>query len=455
MPLLAESPAVDKCSSNPITTIQVHVDIKDEHADSDVEMSEIMPISAPSSPLSEVPSPAHSQAHHTTAVSDRSSPSVSGDSEDELPRPVALKKRKVVSGSSKAVPRKKTKVITPPVAALSHLETESEEEESEEEATETPLPRSKAFSHKRDHGSNASESVPRKKKAAVSLDESEDEDDGHRSSAELRLTPEQAIAEVVNNGPPRKAHPRRVTSPPMSSPEPPRSPSPQRKGHTKMSRARSKSNKPSKGELIIPWHALSPLPVPELEGMLIETLATSRATSLSVSALWDALLRTRPALKTMGRRAPSPSLQDSDEAVDSDADVRSEADCSPLNKREWLQLLTYILAANHLSSGVFGRVESSASDSDSRSRKKKCLLATWSNSTESVPEATLQEISRSKSAQRAQWFYIPEKDVDQDRANLVRSMMRGPGKRSETMKYKRYYWKPLGKISRWDREDDL
>ncbi|KAI0085087.1 hypothetical protein BDY19DRAFT_878737, partial [Irpex rosettiformis] len=148
-----------------------------------------------------------------------------------------------------------------------------------------------------------------------------------------------------------------------------------------------------------------PLPIPELEGMLIETLATSRATSLSVTALWDALLRTRPALKTM-------------------------VDHSPLNKREWLQLLTYILAAGHLSSGLFGRVEP-------------------------VSEATLHEISRTKSAQRAQWFYIPEKDADQDRANLIRSMMRGPGKRSETMKYKRYYWKPLGKISRWDREDDL
>ncbi|KAI0684598.1 hypothetical protein BC835DRAFT_1292776 [Cytidiella melzeri] len=174
-------------------------------------------------------------------------------------------------------------------------------------------------------------------------------------------------------------------------------------------RARSQSSKPAKGASVVEWDVLSPLPVPELEGMIIETLATSRATSLSVTALWDALLRTRPALKTMGSS-------------------KLEVDTSPLNKREWLQLLMYILAAGHLSSGLFGRP---------------------------VSQALLHEISRTKSAQRAQWFYVPEKDVDQDRANLVRSMMRGPGKRSETMKYKRYYWKPLGKISRWDREDDL
>ena len=38
---------------------------------------------------------------------------------------------------------------------------------------------------------------------------------------------------------------------------------------------------------------------------------------------------------------------------------------------------------------------------------------------------------------------------------LVRSMMRRPGKRSETKKAKHYYWRPLPKISRWDAEDEL
>ena len=53
------------------------------------------------------------------------------------------------------------------------------------------------------------------------------------------------------------------------------------------------------------------------------------------------------------------------------------------------------------------------------------------------------------------WFYDPERDEDSERATLVRSMMRRPGKRSETKKAKQYYWRPLPKISRWDAEDEL
>jgi len=55
----------------------------------------------------------------------------------------------------------------------------------------------------------------------------------------------------------------------------------------------------------------------------------------------------------------------------------------------------------------------------------------------------------------AQWFYVPERDEDQERAALIRSMMPRPGKRSETKKYKQYYYRPLGKISRWDPEDEI
>lgn len=74
--------------------------------------------------------------------------------------------------------------------------------------------------------------------------------------------------------------------------------------------------------------------------------------------------------------------------------------------------------------GVFGKVESSGKDDSGRSLE-------------------------------AQWFYVPEMDEDQERATLIRSMMPRPAKRSETKKYKQYYWRPLDKISRWDPEDDL
>ena len=58
-------------------------------------------------------------------------------------------------------------------------------------------------------------------------------------------------------------------------------------------------------------------------------------------------------------------------------------------------------------------------------------------------------------ALEARWFYDPDRDEDADRAALVRSMMRRPGKRSETKKAKQYYWRPLPKISRCDAEDAL
>jgi len=55
----------------------------------------------------------------------------------------------------------------------------------------------------------------------------------------------------------------------------------------------------------------------------------------------------------------------------------------------------------------------------------------------------------------AQWFYVPELDEDQERATLIKAMMPRPAKRSETKKYKQYYWRPLDKISKWDPEDEL
>lgn len=52
-----------------------------------------------------------------------------------------------------------------------------------------------------------------------------------------------------------------------------------------------------------------------------------------------------------------------------------------------------------------------------------------------------------------QWYYIPEKDWDVERATLLREMM--PKKRNETKKHKQYYYRPVSKITRWDPEDDI
>ncbi|KAJ3813899.1 hypothetical protein EV368DRAFT_9905, partial [Lentinula lateritia] len=45
----------------------------------------------------------------------------------------------------------------------------------------------------------------------------------------------------------------------------------------------------------------------------------------------------------------------------------------------------------------------------------------------------------------SRFFYVPDCDPDVERAQLIRLTMPGSGKRSETKKYKQYYWKPVGK----------
>lgn len=131
-------------------------------------------------------------------------------------------------------------------------------------------------------------------------------------------------------------------------------------------------------------------------GLVIETMATSRASSLPVSSLFKLVMSSQPYLKSQ----------------------RSETD--------WLRIFQRVLrdGAADRGTGVFGKVESSGKDESNR-------------------------------ALEAQWFYVPERDEDQERAALIRSMMPRPGKRTETMKYKQYYWRPLGKTSKWDSEDAL
>jgi len=131
-------------------------------------------------------------------------------------------------------------------------------------------------------------------------------------------------------------------------------------------------------------------------GMVIETIATSRASSLPVSSIYKLVMNSQPALKSQ----------------------RSED--------EWLRLFEHVLRSGEVGRGcgVFGKVESSGKD-------------------------------RADRPLEAQWFYVPERDQDQERAALIRSLMSRPGKRTETMKYKQYYWRPLGRISKWDPEDEL
>ncbi|KAF9490665.1 hypothetical protein BDN71DRAFT_1454000 [Pleurotus eryngii] len=135
----------------------------------------------------------------------------------------------------------------------------------------------------------------------------------------------------------------------------------------------------------------------EICGLIIESLALSRASAQAISTLYGAIMRARPTLHAQ----------------------RSED--------EWVDIFQRVLSSGDEAeggSGVFGKVESSGKDDADRPLEAK-------------------------------WFYVPEKDEDQERATVIRSMMPRPGKRSVTKKYKQYYYQPLGKISRWDPEDEL
>ncbi|KAF7427950.1 hypothetical protein PC9H_007167 [Pleurotus ostreatus] len=135
----------------------------------------------------------------------------------------------------------------------------------------------------------------------------------------------------------------------------------------------------------------------EICGLIIESLALSRASAQAISTLYGAIMRARPTLQAQ----------------------RSED--------EWMDVFQRVLSGGDEAeggSGIFGKVESSGKDDADRPLEAK-------------------------------WFYVPEKDEDQERATVIRSMMPRPGKRSVTKKYKQYYYQPLGKISRWDPEDEL
>lgn len=79
-----------------------------------------------------------------------------------------------------------------------------------------------------------------------------------------------------------------------------------------------------------------PLPLSEMQGMLIETLATSRASSMPPSSLYAAMMSSRPALK----------------------EYQSCEHEGPMERNEWVRVIEGVLQAGWASSGVFDKVES-------------------------------------------------------------------------------------------------
>ncbi|KAJ7254079.1 hypothetical protein B0H12DRAFT_1050868 [Mycena haematopus] len=233
--------------------------------------------------------------------------------------------------------------------------------------------------------------VPKSKKARMAQPSSEAS--GSRPTAQSRskrieVKPSRGteLKDVQSKGKKTKRVERR-------NPPPPAPKTQQRKGRP---RVQSPSASSSRSSSVSP-EELTPELDPELCGMLIECMATSRASSLPMSTLYRTVMQSYPSLKSRG----------------------TEDEC--------LELVERVLEGGTVAgrgSGVFGKVQRSGKD-------------------ELDPPL------------ESQWFYVPERDPDQERAQLIRSMMPRPAKRTETKKYKQYYYRPLEKISRWDPEDEL
>ena len=108
-----------------------------------------------------------------------------------------------------------------------------------------------------------------------------------------------------------------------------------------------------------------PLPAAELEGMLIETLATARASSLATSALYGALMAARPALREMPLPVPRGQKLDAEKERELEKEKEGEsrrgakAKADAASRRAWVPALEEVLEAGWRRCGVFGKVVNS------------------------------------------------------------------------------------------------
>jgi len=170
--------------------------------------------------------------------------------------------------------------------------------------------------------------------------------------------------------------------------------------------------------------------------MLIETLATARASSLSLEVLGRGVLGSYPILKVVKARSDGKTNGDSEEDVAMDDVVEREKEEGAKTEMEWMAEFERVLLAGCAEDGVFGRVESS-----------------WKNGGDVKDNSHPQHHSHANTPSLSTlYFYLPANDPDKERAALMCAVMprASKGKRAETRKYKQYYWRPVGKQTRWD-----
>jgi len=134
--------------------------------------------------------------------------------------------------------------------------------------------------------------------------------------------------------------------------------------------------------------ALAVMDAAELQGHVISILALSRSSSMTISAIVKQLLSNQPGI--LAQRS----------------------------KAEWIEAVISVLEESGCDKPVFSRIERLGKDAASRKLEN-------------------------------QYFYNPENDPDQARAEILREMV--PKKRGVTKQHRQYYFAPVGKNStKWD-----
>ena len=114
--------------------------------------------------------------------------------------------------------------------------------------------------------------------------------------------------------------------------------------------------------------AILPLPLDEFQGMLIESFATSRASSLPASSLYNSIMDARPALGEVGscwdhldeRREVVCGVGGEGGEVRQEVEERKgEGEVEKMSQKEWMWLIEGVLEEGRRRCGVFGKVESS------------------------------------------------------------------------------------------------
>ncbi|KAI0318838.1 hypothetical protein OF83DRAFT_1170719 [Amylostereum chailletii] len=202
-----------------------------------------------------------------------------------------------------------------------------------------------------------------------------------------------------NPDPDAAARKKKKRAPEDTAPKPPRSP--QKQKQKQKQTASSSEDVPSDADC----------PHTALLSLLIESLALSRASSLPVSALYDAIHASYPALSAV---PPDPSDPASSHPSKPTRVSRGASQTPPRGALAEDKIRDAVLSTGALSAVLAWGIQ-------------RGLFGELASSGDSVPPT---------------YFYLPAADWDRARAGLWEAMG-GRGKRAVARGYKQYYWQPV------------